>query len=134
MWNNVTAIVKNQSTKRLALAIVVSAVLHAYLVGGLNMHMPSLKKEMHVIEARLQMPKVVIQQEAAKEVVVNAQPKPVTTSPKKQAPKLASEAIEEPVSDIKPQQMDISPEILSAATLEQVIKPSPIEECAAGRK
>lgn len=128
MWNNVTAIVKNQSTKRLALAIVVSAALHAYLVGGFNMHMPSLKKEMHVIEARLQMPKVVIQQEAAKEVVVNAQPKPVTSLPKKQVPKLAPEAIEEPVSDIKPQQMDISPEVLSAATLEQAITPSPIEE------
>lgn len=128
MWNNVTAIVKNQSTKRLALAIVVSAALHAYLVGGFNMHMPSLKKEMHVIEARLQMPKVVIQQEAAEEAVVNAQPKPVTSLPKKQVPKLAPEAIEEPVSDIKPQQMDISPEVLSAATLEQAIKPSPIEE------
>ncbi|WP_020166955.1 MULTISPECIES: DUF3108 domain-containing protein [Methylotenera] len=128
MWNNVVDIVKNQSTKRLALAIVVSVVLHAFLVGGLNVHIPSLKKEMHVIEARLQMPKVLIQQEATKEVVVNALPKPIVPLPQEQTPKPVPEAIEEPVSDIKPQKTDVAPEVLSSVALEPVISPVPVEE------
>lgn len=128
MWNNVVDIVKNQSTKRLALAIVVSAVLHAYLVGGLDVHMPSLKKEMHVIEARLQMPKVVIQQAATKDDVVSEQPEPVTTLPQKQAPQPLAEVIEEPVSVIESQQADVTPEILNAAALEQATIPSPTGE------
>lgn len=125
MWNNVTAIVKNQNTKRLALAIFASVALHAYLIGGLNVHMPSLKKEMHVIEARLQMPKVVIPQEAPKEVVVNAQPKPVAPVPQKQAPQLPVEIIEKSVS-VTPQ-ADVAPEVLNAEAPDQAIMPSPAE-------
>lgn len=124
MWNNVVDIVKNQSTKRLALAIVVSAVLHAYLVGGLHVHMPSLKKEMHIIEARIQMPKVVIQHAATKEEVVKMQAEPVDALPQKQMPQPVAEAIAEPVSEIKPQQTDITPEALDAAAL----NPLPTEE------
>lgn len=125
MWNNVTAIVKNQNTKRLALAIFASVALHAYLIGGLNVHMPSLKKEMHVIEARLQMPKVVIPQEAPEEVVVNAQPKPVAPVPQKQAPQPPVEIIEKSVS-VTPQ-ADVAPEVLNAEAPDQAIMPSPAE-------
>lgn len=126
MWNNAADIVKNQSTKRLVLAILISAVLHAYLVGGFNMHLPSLKKEMHTIEARLQMPKVVIQEERIKEDVVNVQPEPVATLPQKSAPQALVEATEEPA--VEPQQADVTPETLNAAAPEPAIDSLPVEE------
>ena len=87
MLNKLTKLIQNPSTKRLALAIVVSAVLHAYLVGGLDISLPKDKPELHSIEARLQMPKVVkavkekTQENIAKETKIKekkTQPEPVT--------------------------------------------------------
>ena len=62
MWNNFAEIAQNPSTKRLGLALFASIILHVFLVRGFNFNLPSLKKEFHSIEARLQMPKVVINQ------------------------------------------------------------------------
>ena len=59
MWNNVAEFIQNRSTKRLALALVVSAIVHALLVSGLNVRLPSPKPEYQAIEARLQAPKLV---------------------------------------------------------------------------
>ena len=63
MWNKIAEFVQSPSTKRLAFAIIVSAALHAYFVRGIDIRLPTLKQEMHTIEARLQMPKVVSKQE-----------------------------------------------------------------------
>ena len=59
MWNNVAEFIQNRSTKRLALALVLSAIVHAFLVSGLNVRLPSTKPEYRTIEARLQAPKPV---------------------------------------------------------------------------
>lgn len=59
MWNKFVEILQTPSHQRLALAIIVSAILHAVLFGGLGLSLPDLKKEMHTIEARIQMPKAV---------------------------------------------------------------------------
>lgn len=59
MWNKIADFVRSPSTKRLAFAVIVSAVLHVYVVKGVDVRLPALQKEMHTIEARLQMPKVV---------------------------------------------------------------------------
>ena len=60
MWNKLLEMLQDPSYKRLALALVASLALHALLFGGFDFALPSLNKEMHVIEARLQMPKVVV--------------------------------------------------------------------------
>ncbi len=50
----------DSSYKRLLAAFCASIALHALLFGGFDFALPSLKKEMHVIEARIQMPKAVV--------------------------------------------------------------------------
>ena len=132
MWNNVAKIIQNPSTKRLALAIIVSAVMHACLVGGFNVRLPNLNKELHTIEARLQMPKmekktIVTQSIIKKE---NAQSK-LVTAPVPQAqeiiPKPAQELTQEISQEIsqdllpvlEPQSTDSTPEILNVPEPEQ---------------
>lgn len=132
MWNNVAESVKNRSTRRLALAILVSVILHAYLVGGFSMHLPVLKKEVHTLETRLQMPKAAvpeekIQQEAkVKKNVVSTRPNPVATLP--QTPQVLADVIEEPVPADQEQQADEVPETLSTTELEQAAEPLHSEE------
>ena len=60
MWNKFTEILQDPSYKRLALALVASVALHFFLLSKLDLTLPSLNKEMHVIEARIQMPKAVV--------------------------------------------------------------------------
>jgi Protein of unknown function (DUF3108) len=62
MWNNLAEILQDPSYKRLGVALLVSALLHIFLLGGLDLTLPNLKKEMHLIEARIQMPKAVVKQ------------------------------------------------------------------------
>lgn len=111
MWNNVAEIIQHNSTKRLALAIVVSAVLHAYLVGGFDVSLPSLKKEMHTIEARLQMPKVVIKEAIVEDAQMQSEPviKP-----------LIQETAQEPQPVLEPQMADLVAENLNTMPLEPV--------------
>ncbi|MGQ0441976.1 MAG: DUF3108 domain-containing protein [Methylophilaceae bacterium] len=59
MWNRHQAITQDSGYQRLALALCASILLHIFLLGGFNFSMPYLKKELHVIEARIQMPKAV---------------------------------------------------------------------------
>jgi hypothetical protein len=61
MWNKFVEILQEPATKRLGLAIVISASLHTIFFGNMDFSLPTLKKEMHLIEARIQMPKVVPQ-------------------------------------------------------------------------
>ncbi len=63
MWNKIAEFVRSPSTKRLAIAIIVSVALHVYFVGGIDIRLPTSSKETHTIEARLQMPKVIANQE-----------------------------------------------------------------------
>jgi hypothetical protein len=58
MWNNDEQFIRDGSTKKLVLAIVVSAVLHAYLVGSFDLYLPTLKQKNQAIEARLQASKM----------------------------------------------------------------------------
>ena len=79
MWNKIAELVKDPSYKRLGIALVVSALIHAWMFGDLDLSLPVLKKEMHEIEARLQMPKVVAKsvEEPRPEVTKTEQEKPV---------------------------------------------------------
>jgi Protein of unknown function (DUF3108) len=59
MWNKLAEILQDPSCKRLGVTLLVSTLLHIFLLGRLDLTLPNLKKEMHLIEARIQMPKAV---------------------------------------------------------------------------
>ncbi len=60
MWQTLQSWMDKAGTQRLGWAIFISMLLHAWLFNGHLFTLPALKKEMHTIEARLQMPKVVL--------------------------------------------------------------------------
>jgi Protein of unknown function (DUF3108) len=100
MWSKLVQMLQDPSYKRLGVALIVSVVLHAFLLGKLDLKLPSLKKEMHLIEARIQMPKAVVKQvEAPKQEEVVA-PKPDPVELQKPAAKPKKEIIqpEEPAA------------------------------------
>jgi Protein of unknown function (DUF3108) len=93
MLNNETeTLIANRidpSYKRLGIAILASIAVHALLAGGFNFALPSLKKDYHVIEARLQMPKAVVKPtETGKpeEPVAQKTETPKKIKPKKEKP------------------------------------------------
>lgn len=89
MWNKLVGILQDPIYKRLALALCVSVALHTLLFGGFDFSLPILKEEMHVIEARIQMPKAVDKQVET--------PIPQETIAPEPLPKPAPEALPEPI-------------------------------------
>jgi len=81
MWNKFTEIIQDPSYRRFGIALVVSAILHTWMFGGLDLSLPIFKKEMHAIEARIQMPKAIVKEtevpEAEPEVVIPEMEHPV---------------------------------------------------------
>lgn len=59
MWNKLKEISQDLGYRRLAIALCVSILLHSMVFGGFDLSLPILKKEIHTIDARLQMPKAV---------------------------------------------------------------------------
>lgn len=116
MWNKIAALAQETSYKRLALALLLSVLAHAYLFGGLDISLPFLKKEMHTIEARIQMPKA----EPPKSVPEMADPEP--EKPKLE-PKPKEPPPPEPEQDKAPEPPVEPPSIDNAA-------PEPIAETA----
>jgi hypothetical protein len=98
MWNKIAELMQEPSYKRLGLALIISIALHMLLLGGLDLTLPHLKKEMHLIEARIQMPKSVAKQvEAPKsEEVVAPAPEPVKETPPEANQEAPSESVPEP--------------------------------------
>lgn len=111
MWNKIAEFVQAPNSKRLVLALVVSVVLHVYLMGGIDISLPKPKQELHTIEARLQMPKVVgkkvvgKQEESMDQPVESISPPPIKNE-KTVIKKIVSrelpvgEAIKKPVAEI----------------------------------
>jgi hypothetical protein len=99
MWNKIAELMQDPSYKRLGLALVASVVLHIFLLGGLDLTLPSFKKEMHMIEARIQMPKAVPKPvEIPKpEEIVAPEPEPVTEAPPEANTEAPSELMPEPI-------------------------------------
>ena len=130
MWNKLVEIMQDPSYKRLALALLASVALHLFLLGKLNLTLPSLKKEMHVIEARIQMPKVVakpMETLAPAETVAPKQEPAKPKPPKKQkSVKQVEPVIEE---SIEPQQAtetvvaDVTPEPVAVPAVESAPPP-----------
>lgn len=83
MWNKFVGILQEPASKRLGLAIVISTLLHTIFFGNTNLSLPVLKKEMHLIEARIQMPKAVSQEPVIPppETVATTEPEPIEALP-----------------------------------------------------
>jgi hypothetical protein len=113
MWNKIAELMQDPSYKRLGLALVASVILHILLLGGLDLTLPHLRKEMHLIEARIQMPKPVVK-ETAKPVEV---PKPEeVVAPALESIKEASpEADAEAPSAPEPMVETPAPEVVTEA-------------------
>jgi Protein of unknown function (DUF3108) len=115
MWSKFAEIMQDPSYKPFGIALIVSLALHAFLLGKLDLTLPSLKKEMHLIEARIQMPKAVAKQ------VETLIPEEVI------APKLVPAESPEPVLEPKVEEVpSAQEEIVSAPeTIPQVTPEKP---------
>ncbi len=82
MWQTLQSWVDKPGVQRLGWAVLVSMLLHAWLFSGHFFKLPSLSKEMHTIEARIQMPKVVVPEST------QAKPEKAPVSTDKPKPKL----------------------------------------------
>lgn len=134
MWNNFAGIAQDSSYRRLALALGVSILLHAMLFGGVNLSLPYFKKEMHTIEARLQMPKVAVKQAELpkpelKEVPTKAesQPKPSHKPKPPPKPEPIPEAPETTNSAPTSEAPPVESPLPSVAQVPENIEPTPEE-------
>ncbi len=119
MWNKFVEILQEPATKRLGFAVVISAFLHTIFFGNMDFSLPTLKKEMHLIEARIQMPKVVPQNPIIPppETVAATEPEPVIEA-------LPEANIDEPSDMVAPESRS---EIAVSDAAEAVLKQEPIE-------
>ena len=119
MWNNFVELAQEPSYKRLALAVLISALVHAVLFSGMGLSLPFLKKEIHTIEARIQLPKAAAKQvepqKSAPEVEKPAKPPKPKPEPKPKLEPLPEppaetvpepEVIPEPVPHVEPEKTE----------------------------
>ena len=101
MWNKLVEILQDPSYKRLVLALCVSVALHALLFGGFDFALPSLKKELHVIEARIETPNAVTKQVETpipeEKVAPEPEPEPPAEVKPEALPETAPETLPEPI-------------------------------------
>ena len=83
MWNKLAEMMQDASFKRLGWALFISVLLHFFLLGKFHLLLPNNQPEMHIIEARLQMPIAAAKSSEADKPV--AAPEEAPTKPKKQA-------------------------------------------------
>ncbi len=126
MWNKVVELLKDPSYKQSGIAVCVSAILHALLFGGFDFKLPTLKKEMHLIEARILMPKAVSKQ-------IDAPIQDEVITPKILPSELEQPRTEEPIEPTLPKEdvvvTETEPEILPPVeTPQPIVKPESIED------
>jgi Protein of unknown function (DUF3108) len=138
MWSDLAEILQDPSYKRLGLALVISALLHFFLMNGLDLALPNLKKELHVIEARIQMPKVAVKEVTTpKQEELTSEPEPIKQVPAKEVllepepieqapPEANQEAASSPVAE-PPVQQPVAATITEPVA-ETTLPPEPAEE------
>ncbi len=115
MWNKLAEILQQPASKRLVVAIVISAVLHTLFFGSMHSFLPNIKQEMHLIEARIQMPKTIPQ--PALEPIAEPLPEVLAELEPVVEPKVEEVTEPEPVST--------KPEPVSEITPSPEVKPEP---------
>ena len=123
MWNKRVEILQDPSCKRLVLALCVSVALHALLFGGFDFALPSLKKELHVIEARIETPNAVTKQVETpipeEKVATEPEPEPPAEVKPEALPKTTPEPLPKPAPEILPEQIveNIAPAVAEAVPI-----------------
>lgn len=131
MWSKLEQVLNDPGYKRLGLALAVSVVLHFFLLGKLDLTLPDLKKEMHLIEASIQMPKAVVktvetsipEEAVIPEPVPPAKPPEAAESPETEAP---NQVHETEVTDAVPNPEPVTESI--AQPQAENSEPSPPQE------
>ena len=115
--------------KRLGLALCVSVALHALLLGSFDFALPSSKKESHVIEARIQMPKAVAKRVETPIPQETIAPKPPLKPVKEAKPEVSPETLSEPAPEALPEPIveNTEPEV-AVAVAEAATIPNPSPE------
>lgn len=80
MWNKFVELLQEPSFKRLSLAVVISAIVHAFFLDGFHIRLPSLDDDIKPLEARIQInqPKATPLENLTKEAIV---PKQIPSKP-----------------------------------------------------
>ena len=94
MWNKLKEISQDLGYRRLTIALCVSILLHSMVFGGFDLSLPILKKEMHTIDARLQMPKAA--------PVPKLEPAPPVEAAEPEPPKPVASKSEPEVAKVEP--------------------------------
>lgn len=55
MWNKLAELFQDPSYKRLGIAVILSAIVHAFLFDGVNFHLPSFFDDIEPLQARIQL-------------------------------------------------------------------------------
>jgi hypothetical protein len=121
MWNELVDILRQPASKRLGLAICVSAVAHVFFFGNMDFSLPALKKEMHLIEARIQMPKVVLKKLETPPLEI-LQPEETVIAEAKPIVEASPTANIDDLSQVTEER----PEDPASDTVEAISKPEPI--------
>ncbi len=117
--------------KQLAIALCISALIHAFFIDKFYLLLPTLKQNVHTIEARIEIPKVVEKAvEAPKpEEKPAPAPPPVKTKKVKKSkpiePPPVPEPTPEPVTESAP--VEPSPQVPTTPPPEQVSEPASVE-------
>jgi hypothetical protein len=107
MWNKLTELARDQSNRRLLLALLISVFLHYILFGKLDLSLPSTNQDIQVIDARLQISHANAQKldqtNLSPNVVKPKKVKPKQEKLKKEAPNLTKVNEEKSAEPSSPQ-------------------------------
>lgn len=109
MWNNFLSIFRDTSYQRLGIAVVLSAILHFFLLDGINLRLTSYFDAVEPIQARIELTK--------------AKPNPVET--------IKPESITPEPTPVKPEQLIEPPKEEAVAPQEAPVQPSPESQVVA---
>jgi Protein of unknown function (DUF3108) len=123
MWNKLAQIRQDPSYKRFGLALCGSALLHVWLVGGFSFKPPSFKKSLHMIEARLEMPKAATEKIELPQPVETITPKEPPIKKQAHIKKKSAEPLPEPT----PSPIAETPVALAATEITPQVEPLPTD-------
>ena len=125
-WIKLISLWQDVSYRRLALALVISLLLHLFLIGNFNFSLPSWEQKRNLMEVRLFLPKVALQSQPKLIEDIKPAVKPVKLEiPPALKETLPPESVNQPSSE--------SPELLNLPSSDDVImsEPPPMQQVEA---
>ena len=101
MWNKLVTIIQKPSTKKLGLALLVSVILHGFLIGNFDASLPQIKKQGSYMEAQLELIKPVAKPQVNNAISELKPEKPFKPSPARKIAQAKPE--KKPIDPPKPE-------------------------------